>query len=91
MIGGSLPRWAHSRRSISLRSCNHFELLNRPRGGEHLIGARAHANVLGEVDPPDDSVRIHQEFSGTRNVNSLGTSADVQQIIAANHFGSRIG
>ena len=68
-----------------------FESLNRPRGGEHLIGARAYANVVGEVHPSHDSVRIHQELSGTRNVNSLGTSADVQQIIAADHFGFRIG
>lgn len=74
-----------------MRSCKHFELLNRPRGGEHLIGARTDANILGEVNPPHDSVRIHQELSGTRNVNSLGTSSDVQQIIAADHFGLRIG
>jgi hypothetical protein len=61
------------------------------RGSNHLIGSRPHAHIFGKVLPADDTGTIDQELRGPRNVVAFGTTARVQQIIAADNIGLRIG
>jgi hypothetical protein len=60
-------------------------------GCQHLIGARSHANVFGKVVPANGLRSIDQELGRTRNVVSLRTSADMQQMVLSDHTGVRIG
>ena len=55
--------------------------------GEHLIGLGAHAYILGEVNPAHRAGRVHQKFSGTRNVNMSRTATRMHQIVAADYLG----
>jgi hypothetical protein len=58
---------------------------------EHLLGARAHGNVVSEVHPSNDPIGIEEKFGRARNVDSFGSSARVQHIVPANHLGVGIG
>ena len=56
---------------------------------EHLLRARSDGNVISEVHPSDDAIRIEEEFGGPRNIRSFRSRPGMQHIIATNNL--RIG
>ena len=58
---------------------------------EHLLWARAHRYVAGEVHPSHDAIRIENKFRRARNIRSFGTRAGMQHTISANRVRFRIG
>ena len=66
-------------------------MLQLLKGLQHLLGARAHGNVLGEIHPANDAVGINQKFGWTRDVRAFRTGAGMQYIVPANNLRIRIG
>jgi hypothetical protein len=58
---------------------------------DDLVGAGADAEVAGEIDPADGTGGIDEKFGGAGDVVAVDTGAFVKEIVAADHFGSRIG
>ena len=58
---------------------------------KHLLGARAHGNIVSEVHPSDNAIRIEEKFGRARNVRSFRSRAGMQHIISANDLRIRIG
>lgn len=61
------------------------------RGGEHLLGARAYADVLGEILPTNNAGAVEKELRGTGNVVAVGTRGGMKQIVTADHVEIGIG
>ena len=59
--------------------------------GQHLVGARADANVLCEVGPPHRARGVHQELGRPGDVVSLRSGAYVDQVVTTYHFAGWIG
>jgi hypothetical protein len=57
---------------------------------QHNLGAGAHADVVGQVDPPDAARCVHQELGWAGNVAAIFAAA-MQDSVAANHLGVGIG
>jgi hypothetical protein len=55
------------------------------RGGQHLVGAGSHSDVLGEVSPPSDLGGVDEKFCGPCDVVRIRAACRVQQMILANH------
>jgi len=45
---------------------------------EHFFGAGADADVFGEIDPPDGTMGIEQNFSGPRDVVTVWTASGME-------------
>jgi hypothetical protein len=60
-------------------------------GFQNLVGAGADAEVASEIDPADGAGGIDEELGGASDVASVDAGAFVKEIVAANHFGIRIG
>ena len=58
---------------------------------QHLIGARAYGDVLSEIDPANHAICVKKEFRRACDVRSFRAGAGMQQVIAADNFGLRIG
>ena len=58
---------------------------------KHLLGARAHGNIVSEVHPSDNAIRIEEKFGRARNVGSFGTGRAMQYVVSANDLRVRIG
>ena len=58
---------------------------------QHLIGARSHANVLCEVDPPHHPRGVHQELCRPGDVVPLRPGAHMEQVVTTYHFSFWIG
>lgn len=58
---------------------------------KHLLGARAHGNIVSEVHPSDNAIRIEEKFGRARNVRSFRSRAGMQHIVSANDLRIRIG
>ena len=68
-----------------------LSLLDSARGREHLIGSRSHADIFGEILPAHNARAIHQKLRRPGDVMPIGTTARVQQIIAADDIHLWIG
>ena len=62
-----------------------------PGCGQHFVGAGADADVFGEVAPADDFGGVDQKFGGAGDVALIRASRLMQNMIAPNHRGVRIG
>jgi hypothetical protein len=58
---------------------------------EHLVGTGADAKVIGEINPTDCAGGIHEELRRARYVVALHAGASVEEIVAADCFGVRVG
>jgi hypothetical protein len=58
---------------------------------QHNLGAGAHADVVGQVDPTDAARGVHQELGRAGNVPAVFASPAMQDSVAANHLGGGIG
>ena len=58
---------------------------------QHLERARPHANIFGKVDPANQTGRIDQKFSGTRDIGAFRAAASMKEIVATNDFRLWIG
>ena len=58
---------------------------------QHLLGTRAHSNIVSEVHPSDNAIRIEEKFGRARNIRSFWSRPGMQHIIPANHLRTRIG
>lgn len=58
---------------------------------QHLLGTRAHGDVVCQVDPANHTTGINQKFSRASNVGSLRSGAGMQQVVTANDFRLWIG
>ena len=68
-----------------------IELAQFACSGQHLVGARPHANVFGEVDPAHHARRVHQELRRAGDVVPFGPATRVQQVVAADDLGAGVG
>jgi hypothetical protein len=64
-------------------------LLGRQGAGglEHLLGAGADAEVIGEVDPADCTGGVDKELRWTRYVVAVDAGSLVEEIVAADYLG----
>jgi len=60
-------------------------------GFEDLVGAGADAEVAGEIDPADGAGGIEEELGWAGDVMAVDAGAFVKKIVAADHFGIRVG
>lgn len=58
---------------------------------KYLLGPRPDCNVVSEIHPSDDAIRVEEEFGGSRNVRSFGARPGMQHIIPADNLGVWIG
>jgi hypothetical protein len=58
---------------------------------QHLFGAGAHAEVVGEVDPANHTGRINQNFGRTGDIVAISAGPFVEQVVAADDFGVGVG
>jgi hypothetical protein len=58
---------------------------------ENLFGPRTHPIVFRQVQPSNSARRIKQKLRGPCDVVTILSGACVNQIVAPNHFGIRIG
>ena len=56
-----------------------------------MVGASANAEIAGEIDPADCARGIDEELSGASDVAAVDAGALVEKIVAADHFGTRVG
>jgi hypothetical protein len=61
-------------------------LLDIAGGGEHFFGARANADIFGEILPAHDAGAVDQELCRTGDVVALGSPGDMQQVVAADYL-----
>ncbi|HEX3578185.1 MAG TPA: hypothetical protein VHY33_06445 [Thermoanaerobaculia bacterium] len=67
------------------------DLLNHSRGIEDLLRPRADTKIAGEIAPAHGAGAIDEELGGTGDVVSVLARAFVQDAVARNRFGVRIG
>lgn len=56
-----------------------------------MVGTGADAKVIGEINPTDGAGGIHEELRRARYVVALDAGASVEEIVAADCFGVRVG
>ena len=65
--------------------------LNLIEGTEDLLRPRPHRDVVGQIDPTNDSAGIDQKLGGPRNVRAFRSRRGMQHIVTANDFRFGIG
>ena len=55
-----------------------------------MVGTGADAKVIGEVDPANCAGGVDQELRRARNVVAFDACALVEEIVAADYFGSGV-
>jgi hypothetical protein len=58
---------------------------------EQLLRPRAHADVAGEIAPAHGAASIDEELGGARDVFAFSDGVLVQDSVAGDRFGLRIG
>jgi hypothetical protein len=58
---------------------------------EQLLRPRAHANVAGEIAPAHGAASIDEKLGRTRDVFALSDGVLMQDSVAGDRFGLRIG
>ena len=66
-------------------------LLHRPRRFQHLLRPGADAEIAGEIAPADGAGAVDEEFGGAGDVASVFAGAFVQDAVARDRLGVRIG
>ena len=57
---------------------------NLIEGIKDLLGSRTHGDVLGEVDPANDTVGVDQKLGRSRNVRAFRPRPAMQHVVTAN-------
>jgi len=60
--------------------------LNLIEGTEDLLRPRPHRDVVGQIDPTNDSAGIDQKLGGPRNVRAFRSRRGMQHIVTPNDF-----
>jgi len=50
-------------------------------GREHLFGSRPDRDILRQVDPANNAVRINQKFGWPRDIGAFGTTTSMEKIV----------
>ena len=58
---------------------------------EHLVGAGADTEVIGEIDPADCAGGVDEELRGARYVMAVDAGSFVEEVVAADYLGIRVG
>jgi hypothetical protein len=61
------------------------KLLDGAGGSEHFFGARAYADVFGEILPAHDAGAVDEELCRTGDVVAIGSPCDMQEIVTADY------
>jgi len=67
------------------------QLLNIAGGGQQLFGAGADADVFREIFPAHGVRTVDEKFGGAGDVGAIGPTGMMEQIVATNDFGVRVG
>jgi len=65
--------------------------LNLIQGSENLLRPRTNRDVVGKINPANDSAGIDQKLGGSCDIRAFWPRPAMQHIVAANHFCFSIG
>src|SRR6266536_2581472 len=59
-------------------------------GSQHLFGSRPDRDIVRQIHPANNAVRINQKFGWPRNIGAFGSTTSMQKVVTPDDFGMRI-